>query len=145
MSTEHLEWLQLSSPQETITTEAKPPQTTGQSPCPTCGWPLATTSQPCPHCGYTAEHDHSILTELNLVLAPRRVEINPAPASWFDGSPPDIDGQILTRYHWKQAQNTKYIIYIGSSWLWRKCVIVANPQGRVIHWQKMGLLNRLFG
>ena len=83
MTTERLEWLKLSAP---AATSAKKPSQAGQTPCPTCGWPVAAGTQTCPHCEHdlTGETSPDHLAELDLKPYPRIVEIAPAPEHWFD-------------------------------------------------------------
>lgn len=86
MATERLEWLDLSPPPQ-------PPKKTvssrGEPPCPVCGWPIKPEETHCQHCGYTRDtsaETTDLLAELKIDLPTPLIEIDPAPASWFDGS-----------------------------------------------------------
>lgn len=56
-----------------------------------CGWPLPPKAAACAQCGYTATGEPAAdpLAGLNLQPLPRLIEVEPAPASWFNDSPPD--------------------------------------------------------
>jgi superfamily II DNA or RNA helicase len=86
MTTQSLQWLELSPPPVIAGPQPMPP---GQSPCPDCGWPTPAEVPVCPHCGhnFTAAAESS-LARLGLELPPPRLEVLPPPAAWFDGSPP---------------------------------------------------------
>ena len=85
MTTEHLEWLELSPP---TPPEQHPPQA-GTPVCPICNWPIEPDAAACPQCGapLNADTTPDILAALGFELPPPLVEITDFPAHWFDAGP----------------------------------------------------------
>lgn len=85
MTSERLEWLELSTP---AAPTAKKSSGAGQLACSICGWPVAQEAERCQHCGYGVSQEtvDGLLAELKVQLLPRQIEITPAPDDWFDGA-----------------------------------------------------------
>ena len=84
MTTEQLEWLDLSPPSPPVP-EKSPAQ--GADPCPTCGWPLpAGADDRCPHCGLdsTGPPATNLLERLKIDLPDPVIELEPPPPHWFE-------------------------------------------------------------
>ena len=83
MTTEHLQWLDLSPPPQP---SKKNSQVEATSLCPFCGWPLPVGEIKCPHCGHAPQQEPSaidLLAELNVTLPETVIEVSPAPERWF--------------------------------------------------------------
>jgi len=103
--TEHLEWLDLSSP---TASAAKPLAKTDQPPCPTCGWPVLARAESCAHCGHplTQPAPSDLLAELAIELPPCQIELNLAPAHWFNGAAGDSPALYQLRLQAEQLRMT---------------------------------------
>ncbi|MEW5956906.1 MAG: SNF2-related protein [Chloroflexota bacterium] len=82
MTTEHLEWLDLSPPPAPA---PKKPVEAGAAACPTCGWPLPAAAGRCPTCGHAAGRKAAVdlLARLKVDLPAPLIEVSPPPDHWF--------------------------------------------------------------
>jgi SNF2 family DNA or RNA helicase len=105
MSSERLEWLELSTPPAP---DGKKPADTGQPACPTCGWPVAPKVETCTHCGHslTDKLTLNLLAELNVALLPHEIEMVSAPDHWFKDSTFDAPALYQLRLQAEQFRVT---------------------------------------
>ena len=106
MTTERLEWLELSPPPSPT-----PPKTplTDRSPCPFCGWPVEPETMTCAHCGQSLTDSlqtADLLAGLDIQLPPPVVNVEPAPEGWFDGSALDSPALYDLRLQAEQMRVT---------------------------------------
>ena len=86
MTTDRLEWLELSAP--AAAPKSVPPP--NQTPCPACGWPLPPQADTCPHCQTgPAAPPLDGLAGLGLEFPPPAVTLAPAPSHWLKPGPVD--------------------------------------------------------